>query len=242
MRATAVVLMSIAMTTPTLAQELRGGYDLVVRQHPTKAKPEAIIEVWSWTDFECSDGTLVLAGGQFRLNLSHPILRPGYTSDVLVDCMIAPPSIPPGPCDTWGSLQVVGTLVLPFAFSQYFETLSYDNPLHIMDVHMTVRDFARRDVGIVTDQGFHVVACVADGSVIRQEQSQPFTQGQATIRVSGGACRADFDGDGELTIFDFLAFQNAFDAGDLSADFDGDGELTIFDFLAFQNEFDAGCE
>ncbi|MFI4916913.1 MAG: GC-type dockerin domain-anchored protein [Phycisphaerales bacterium JB060] len=56
-----------------------------------------------------------------------------------------------------------------------------------------------------------------------------------------GPCRADIDGDGELTIFDFLAFQNLFDAGDLSADFDGDGELTIFDFLAFQNAFDAGC-
>ena len=55
-------------------------------------------------------------------------------------------------------------------------------------------------------------------------------------------CRADFDGDGSLTIFDFLGFQNAFDAGDLSADFDGDGSLTIFDFLAFQNEFDAGCD
>jgi hypothetical protein len=26
-------------------------------------------------------------------------------------------------------------------------------------------------------------------------------------------CPADLDGDGELTIFDFLAFQNAFDAG-----------------------------
>ncbi|MEQ8317240.1 MAG: hypothetical protein RIE77_06600 [Phycisphaerales bacterium] len=26
------------------------------------------------------------------------------------------------------------------------------------------------------------------------------------------------------------------------ADFDGDGQLSIFDFLAFQNEFDAGCE
>ena len=57
----------------------------------------------------------------------------------------------------------------------------------------------------------------------------------------GTACRADIDGDGSLTIFDFLAFQNAFDAGDLLADFDGDGVLTIFDFLAFQNEFDAGC-
>ncbi|MFI4916566.1 MAG: GC-type dockerin domain-anchored protein [Phycisphaerales bacterium JB060] len=49
------------------------------------------------------------------------------------------------------------------------------------------------------------------------------------------------DGDGELTIFDFLSFQNLFDAGDPAADFDGDGSLTIFDFLAFQNAFDAGC-
>ncbi len=59
---------------------------------------------------------------------------------------------------------------------------------------------------------------------------------------AGGGCRADLDGDGVLTLFDFLAFQNAFDAGDIAtADFDGDGVLTLFDFLAFQNEFDAGC-
>ncbi|MFI4883239.1 MAG: GC-type dockerin domain-anchored protein, partial [Phycisphaerales bacterium JB064] len=57
----------------------------------------------------------------------------------------------------------------------------------------------------------------------------------------GSGCRADLDGDGSLTIFDFLTFQNLFDAGDLTADFDGDGSLTIFDFLSFQNEFDAGC-
>jgi hypothetical protein len=54
-------------------------------------------------------------------------------------------------------------------------------------------------------------------------------------------CRADIDGDGGLTIFDFLGFQNLFDSGDLGADFDGDGALTLFDFLAFQNEFDMGC-
>ena len=60
--------------------------------------------------------------------------------------------------------------------------------------------------------------------------------------IDGGVpCRADFDGDGRLTIFDFLAFQNAFAAGERRADFDGDGQLTIFDFLAFQNEFAAGC-
>ena len=64
------------------------------------------------------------------------------------------------------------------------------------------------------------------------------------FRIEGlecGTCRADFDGDGDLTIFDFLAFQNAFATGDMRADFDGDGSLTIFDFLAFQNEFALGC-
>lgn len=55
-------------------------------------------------------------------------------------------------------------------------------------------------------------------------------------------CTADFDGSGELDVFDFLAFQTAFDAGDLLADFDGDGSLTIFDFLAFSNAFEDGCD
>lgn len=54
-------------------------------------------------------------------------------------------------------------------------------------------------------------------------------------------CRADLDGDGELTFFDFLTFQNLFAARDPKADFDGDGEFTFFDFLGFQNEFAGGC-
>ncbi|MEQ8315900.1 MAG: GC-type dockerin domain-anchored protein [Phycisphaerales bacterium] len=54
-------------------------------------------------------------------------------------------------------------------------------------------------------------------------------------------CPADFDGDGSLTLFDFLAFQSAFDLGEPAADFDGDGALTLFDFLAFQSAFAVGC-
>ncbi|OAB61299.1 hypothetical protein AY599_23350 [Leptolyngbya valderiana BDU 20041] len=50
--------------------------------------------------------------------------------------------------------------------------------------------------------------------------------------------RADLNDDGVLDIFDFLAFQNLFDAGDLRADFDLSETLDIFDFLAFQNAFD----
>ena len=55
------------------------------------------------------------------------------------------------------------------------------------------------------------------------------------------SCAADCDGDGELTFFDFLCFQNQFGAGDPAADCDGDGSLTFFDFLCFQNAFAAGC-
>ena len=54
-------------------------------------------------------------------------------------------------------------------------------------------------------------------------------------------CLGDFDGDGQLTLFDFLAYQNAFGQGRTSADCDGDGALTLFDFLCFQNAFALGC-
>jgi len=54
-------------------------------------------------------------------------------------------------------------------------------------------------------------------------------------------CRADFDRDGVLTLFDFLAYQVAFDLRRPEADFDGDARITLFDFLAFQSEFALGC-
>lgn len=55
-------------------------------------------------------------------------------------------------------------------------------------------------------------------------------------------CRADLDGDGELTFFDFLDFQSFFVARDPCADWDGNGVFNLFDFLAFQIAFSTGCE
>jgi hypothetical protein len=55
-------------------------------------------------------------------------------------------------------------------------------------------------------------------------------------RLSWGG-PADFNVDGSVDAFDFLAFQNAFVAGDMACDFDRDGVLGFFDFLAFMGAF-----
>jgi hypothetical protein len=108
-------------------------------------------------------------------------------------------------------------------------------------VGITVRFEATFDAGIGADNiaFFDVRDITLSPSFL--VGSLRFTEGTAFIERIEVVCRADLDGDGELTLFDFLAFQNLFASGDPAADFDGDGELTLFDFLAFQNEFAVGC-
>lgn len=61
-----------------------------------------------------------------------------------------------------------------------------------------------------------------------------------TASVAMG-CPADCDGDGELTVLDFVCFQGLFLSGDEAADMNGDGILNILDFVAYQAAFQAGC-
>jgi len=56
------------------------------------------------------------------------------------------------------------------------------------------------------------------------------------------ACPGDFNQDGSLNIFDYLAFQTAFGGEDPSADLAAPfGVFNVFDFLAFQTAFGNGC-
>ncbi len=99
-------------------------------------------------------------------------------------------------------------------------------------------DGAGRSVANAGDVNGDGVEDVIIGTTAREAGA-----GEEAYVVFGRAlgCPADLDADGDLTIFDFLAFQNLFDVMDPRADFDGDGDFTIFDFLEFQNAFDAGC-
>jgi len=56
------------------------------------------------------------------------------------------------------------------------------------------------------------------------------------------ACAADVNGDGQLTILDFIVFQGLFEEGLDEADCNDDGDLSILDFLCYQQLFVAGCD
>lgn len=62
------------------------------------------------------------------------------------------------------------------------------------------------------------------------------------LAVVRSLCVADVDGNGEVDVFDFLAFQSLFATGDGRADFDENGLLDIFDYLTFTNLFVDGCD
>jgi len=64
-----------------------------------------------------------------------------------------------------------------------------------------------------------------------------------SIEIPGAAqCIADANGDGQVNVLDFVAFQTSFLDDELAADCDDDGSLTIADFVCFQGAFAAGCE
>ncbi len=88
----------------------------------------------------------------------------------------------------------------------------------------------------VSERGVYDITLVAWDVNGKFKDSTP-----VTFRVDSNACAADFDHNGVLDLFDFLAFQNAFVAQDHEADLDGNGVFDLFDFLAFQNLFVAGC-
>lgn len=73
----------------------------------------------------------------------------------------------------------------------------------------------------------------------------PADDGTTRVRIAenitAGSCDADFNGDGSVTVQDFLAYLGAYADGDLRADINGDGALSIQDVLSFLSAYAAGC-
>lgn len=94
-------------------------------------------------------------------------------------------------------------------------------------------------------QGLWTVEVIAREINEDANLATPHMDAHFALVIQGGSvspiCEVDFDRDGKLTLFDFIAYQAAFSAGDMRADFDRDGRLTMFDFILFQSRFVAGC-
>ena len=55
-------------------------------------------------------------------------------------------------------------------------------------------------------------------------------------------CRADYNDDGTVNTQDFLAYLNAWAAGNLAADWDLNGVINTVDLLGFLNDWTSGCD
>lgn len=105
------------------------------------------------------------------------------------------------------------------------------------------------DAATTTPTGFDFVPGDAhDCNLNRIPDACDIADGRSADRNLNGVpdecealCRADCDGDGSLTVFDFLCFQTAFDARQPIADCNDDGAFDVFDFLCFQTAFMDGC-
>lgn len=82
-------------------------------------------------------------------------------------------------------------------------------------------------------------ADAGDYDVVVENPCGQMASAPATLTVT--VCPVDITMDGVLTLEDFVAFRNAYVAGDMAADFDGSGDLTLGDFVAFRNAYVAGC-
>jgi FG-GAP repeat len=86
---------------------------------------------------------------------------------------------------------------------------------------------------------FGATVSASGGSALVGQQSSAYA---AYVFDLGCACPADVNGDGDLNVLDFVAFQLLWQAGDAGADCDANGAFNVLDFVCFQGLFGAGCE
>ena len=69
-----------------------------------------------------------------------------------------------------------------------------------------------------------------------------FNEGSSfEVHLEQVACPADVNGDGELNVLDFVAFQLLWQAQAPEGDCDANGLYNILDFVCFQQRFVEGC-
>jgi hypothetical protein len=132
------------------------------------------------------------------------------------------------------------------------EDLAYET--HVMDLHLAanarvaviaqlvVADPDKAGIGFDGDDPYPGGAMVTTGGAIDEPWQSWEEQGyDLAFSAYFRTCLADMNGDGVLNILDFVAFQGAFESGDMVADCNEDADLNVIDFVCFQARFEQGC-
>jgi hypothetical protein len=90
-------------------------------------------------------------------------------------------------------------------------------------------------------EGMDWYDCVSAHSEPLNANRKAYAAWALWTKIATPRCPPDFNGDTVVDSQDFVAFLNAFTAGDPSADYNGDGTVNSPDFIAFLNDFVAGC-
>jgi len=221
---TTAATLAIAMTVPcsaAMAQET-----LLIRPVRASTPDSPVVDVVVWAEF--SDQDYAFSGSRWDMEASEGVFIRGYCLGGVCD----PRPIPDGP-RIFGMRGV--QLHLPIA--GIFADPS--NPIAIAVAEWRPLSFQPRDVAVRTFDTSSFWVFIDEGSSVSESRLDTYEEGSGVIRVR--RCYTDCDGDDATTIFDFLCFFNAFQAGDFYADCDASGQLDLFDFLCFQQEFIAGC-
>jgi hypothetical protein len=118
----------------------------------------------------------------------------------------------------------------------------------VVDTGGTVLATIQLANGLGDFRGFNATAGEQIGKLVFRSRNLTLGQGGEGFgldnligKTAEAGCYPDCDGDGKLTIDDFICFQTFFALSDPYADCDGDGALTIDDFICFQTFFAIGC-
>jgi len=122
------------------------------------------------------------------------------------------------------------------------EEVSFDPvPAGIISTAWTTytADLSAEKFGVTQEEFDAVLADVTEIRIRLEAYDDDDVMGFDTVLLE--RCKADVNEDKELNIFDFVAFQVGFNAGDTDTDINSDGQLNVFDFVAFQAAFIEGC-
>jgi hypothetical protein len=220
---------------PVAAQDSPNGLDIVVYNEVSPEQPVARVEVWARFDPQY----FALARAAFQLQVANGQDFNGEWS--IVEALDGPWTSA-GEIDGKWSHRIDG--IMPTQMHMHPVMGDDSNPILVWTGLYSTEDFTQRDLRLRLPYTIMFDVYATNDWYIPNIKRLPLEEiesGEAFVRITPDGCWADFDDNGTLDLFDFLAFINLFAVDHYGSDCDANNDLDLFDYLCFNNAFNEGC-